>query len=38
VWIFVTEIVIIVAVVLLTVGYKALRAAVMNSVNALRAE
>jgi ABC-type antimicrobial peptide transport system permease subunit len=38
VWIFVAEIAIIVAVVLLTVGYKAMRAAVMNPVKALRTE
>jgi putative ABC transport system permease protein len=38
VWIFVAEIAIIVAVVLLTVGYKALSAAVMNPVKALRTE
>jgi putative ABC transport system permease protein len=37
-WIFVAEIAIIIAVVLLTVGYKALRAAVMNPVKALRTE
>jgi putative ABC transport system permease protein len=37
-WIFVAEITIIAAVVLLTVGYKALRSAVMNPVKALRAE
>lgn len=38
VWIFVIEIAIISAVVLCTVGYKALRSAVMNPVKALRAE
>lgn len=37
-WIFVVEIAIIIAVVLITVGYKALRAAVMNPVKALRTE
>jgi putative ABC transport system permease protein len=38
VWIFIAEIAIISAVVLFTVGYKALRSAVMNPVNSLRAE
>lgn len=38
VWILVVEIAIIAAVVLITVGYKALRAAVMNPVRALRTE
>jgi ABC-type antimicrobial peptide transport system permease subunit len=37
-WIFVAEIAIIAAIVLLTVGYKALRSAVMNPVQALRTE
>jgi putative ABC transport system permease protein len=37
-WIFVAEIAIIAAIVLFTVGYKALKSAVMNPVNALRTE
>jgi predicted nucleic-acid-binding protein len=37
-WIFIAEIAIIAAVVLFTVGYRALRSAVMNPVKALRTE
>jgi ABC-type antimicrobial peptide transport system permease subunit len=37
-WIFISEVAIIASIVLFTVGYKALRSAVMNPVNALRAE
>jgi hypothetical protein len=37
-WIFIAEIAIIAAIVLFTVGYKALRSAIMNPVRALRTE